>query len=83
MSRVGGHLALNAAQDVFGSPSAFVASSTGAVGMAVPAEGGYRITGRWPFASGAPHATTFAPLCEIDDGSGRSPWHLCVAKPST
>lgn len=71
MSRVGGYLPLNAAQEVFGKTSAFVASSTGAIGKAVPAEGGYRITGRWPFASGAPHATTFAPLCEVDDGSGR------------
>lgn len=71
MSRAGGYLPLAAAQEVFGTPSAFVASSTGAIGKAVPAEGGYRITGRWPFASGAPHATTFAPLCEVDDGSGR------------
>ncbi|MCT8330361.1 acyl-CoA dehydrogenase family protein [Albidovulum sediminis] len=71
MSRAGGYLSLEAAQAVFVSPSAFVASSTGAIGKAVPEAGGYRITGRWPFASGAPHATTFAPLCEICDGSGR------------
>lgn len=71
MSRAGGYLTLEAAQKVFASPSAFVASSTGAIGKAVPEKGGYRITGRWPFASGAPHATTFAPLCEICDGSGR------------
>lgn len=71
MSRAGGYLPLDAARQVFGRQSAFVASSTGAVGKAVPAEGGYRITGRWPFASGAPHATTFAPLCEVNDGSGR------------
>ncbi|MBL0115318.1 MAG: acyl-CoA dehydrogenase family protein [Sphingomonadales bacterium] len=71
MSRVGGYLPLGAAQAVFGKPSAFVASSTAAIGKAVPVEGGYRITGRWFFASGAPHATTFAPLCEVDDDSGR------------
>lgn len=71
MSRVGGYLPLSAAQTVFEKPSAFVASSTAAIGRAVPVEGGYRITGRWFFASGAPHATTFAPLCEVDDGSGR------------
>lgn len=71
MSRAGGYLPLDAARMVFGSPSAFVASSTGAIGKAVLAGGGYRITGRWPFASGAPHATTFAPLCEVDDGGGR------------
>lgn len=71
MSRVGGYLPLQAAQEIFAKTSAFVASSTGAIGKAVPVEGGYRITGRWPFASGAPHATTFAPLCEVDDGSER------------
>lgn len=71
MSRAGGYLPLDAAKEVFGKQSAFVASSTAAIGKAVPAEGRYRITGRWTFGSGAPHATTFAPLCEVDDGSGR------------
>lgn len=71
MSRAGGYLPMEAAREVFANPSAFVASSTGAIGKAAPAEGGYRITGRWPFASGAPHATTFAALCEVDDESGR------------
>ena len=37
-----------------------VASSFGrAAGRAYRAEGGHRVTGRWPFASGAPHATHF------------------------
>lgn len=71
MSRAGGYLAPDAARDVFGKPSAFVASSTGAIGKAQPTGSNYRVTGRWPYASGAPHATTFAALCEVDDGSGR------------
>ncbi|MCB2135134.1 MAG: hypothetical protein KDE08_04200 [Rhodobacteraceae bacterium] len=71
MSRAGGYLPVEAAQEVFGKPAAFVASSTGAVGKAVPVTWGYRITGRWPFASGAPHATTFAPLCEVEGDDGR------------
>lgn len=71
MSRAGGYLPVDAARAVFGTPSAFVASSTAAVGKAVPEAGGFRISGRWPYASGAPHATTFAPLCEVEDGSGR------------
>ncbi|MCT2560240.1 acyl-CoA dehydrogenase family protein [Tsuneonella sp. YG55] len=71
MSRVGGYLPPSAGQAIFDEPSAFVASSTAAIGKAVPVDDGYRITGRWFFASGAPHATTFAPLCEVDDGSGR------------
>jgi alkylation response protein AidB-like acyl-CoA dehydrogenase len=50
-----------------GIATSLVASSTGATGKAIPAEGGYRITGRWPFASGAPHATTLAAVCEVDE----------------
>lgn len=68
MSRAGGYLPFKAAQTVFEKPSAFVASSTGAIGKAVPDKSGYRITGRWPFASGAPHATTFAAVCEVNEG---------------
>ncbi|MCB2117433.1 MAG: acyl-CoA dehydrogenase family protein [Rhodobacteraceae bacterium] len=71
MSRAGGYLPLEAAQILFGNPSAFIASSTGAIGKAVPMKSGYRITGRWPFASGAPHASAFAALCQVDDGSER------------
>lgn len=66
MSRAGGYLHEETARAVFGNPSAFVASSTGAVGKAVPDGSRYRITGRWPFASGAPHASTFAALCEVE-----------------
>lgn len=71
MSRAGGYLPFEAAAQVFGKPSAFVASSTASLGKAVPHNGGYRISGRWPFASGAPHATTFAALCEVSEVSGR------------
>jgi alkylation response protein AidB-like acyl-CoA dehydrogenase len=71
LARAGGYLPPEAARAVFGEPLAFVASSTGAVGRAVPVGGGYRVSGRWPFASGAPRATSFAALCEVDDGSGR------------
>ena len=71
MSRAGGYLPLDAARKVFGKSSAFVATSTGALGKAVPDKFGYRITGRWPFASGAPHATTIAALCEVNEGSRR------------
>jgi alkylation response protein AidB-like acyl-CoA dehydrogenase len=70
MARAGGYLPLEAARQVFGKASAFVAASTGAVGKAVPAGSGFRITGRWPYASGAPHATSFAAVCEVDEGKG-------------
>ncbi|MCA0273313.1 MAG: acyl-CoA dehydrogenase family protein [Proteobacteria bacterium] len=79
MSRAGGYLPLEAARQVFGKPPAFVASSTGAIGKAVPARSGYHITGRWPFASGAPHATSFAALCEVDEGEGQGNGRIVLA----
>jgi alkylation response protein AidB-like acyl-CoA dehydrogenase len=79
MSRAGGYLPVEAARKVFDQPSAFVASSTGAIGKATPDRAGYRITGRWPYASGAPHATTFAALCEVDEGKGMGNGRIALA----
>ncbi|WP_157219342.1 acyl-CoA dehydrogenase family protein [Flavisphingomonas formosensis] len=43
--------------DVWGEdPRALVCSSFAPVGSAVPAEGGYRLSGRWSFSSGSSHA---------------------------
>jgi alkylation response protein AidB-like acyl-CoA dehydrogenase len=49
-----------AAMEIFGCPTAVVASGPGTPGVAVPVEGGYRLTGRWSYASGCHHATWFA-----------------------
>lgn len=74
MARVGAFLPVNSAREIFAEPDAFVVSATGGVGRAIPVAGGYRVTGRWPFGSGAPHATWFSPVCEVEEsgqGSGR------------
>lgn len=65
MSRVGGYLAPEIAGSWFADRRAFVAAATGAVGAAVPVEGGYRVTGRWPFGSGIHHATWTMGLCAV------------------
>jgi len=39
-------------------------------GKAVKAEGGYRISGRWPFASGAPFATWLGGMSIVSDEDG-------------
>jgi indole-3-acetate monooxygenase len=72
MGRVGAYLPLASAQEIFDDPAAFVVSGTGGVGPAVPVEGGYRVSGRWPFGSGAPHATWFSPVCEIEEDGQRT-----------
>jgi alkylation response protein AidB-like acyl-CoA dehydrogenase len=46
-----------AARDVYASGDAICAGSFGPTGRAIPVESGYRLTGRWAFASGCKHAT--------------------------
>jgi alkylation response protein AidB-like acyl-CoA dehydrogenase len=51
------YLAPPVATEVFGPPCAVLAWGAGPVGRAVVADGGYRVTGTWGFASGGRHAT--------------------------
>ncbi|HEX9713591.1 MAG TPA: acyl-CoA dehydrogenase family protein [Actinomycetota bacterium] len=44
------------AKEIFTDPSVPAAAIAGPIGQAVPSEGGYRVSGRWPFASGITHA---------------------------
>ena len=67
MARVGAFLPPESAREIFDDPSAFVVSSTAAVGRAVRVPGGYSVTGRWPFGSGSPHGTWFSPLCGVEE----------------
>ncbi|MFD9586158.1 acyl-CoA dehydrogenase family protein [Streptomyces sp. NPDC059980] len=47
-----------AVEEVFGvDPDARVSGVAAPTGTARPVEGGWRLTGRWSYASGAPHAT--------------------------
>ena len=62
MSRAGGYVPKAVAGEWFASPRTFVASATGSVGTAKSVRGGYRVTGRWPFGSGAHHASLFMVL---------------------
>jgi alkylation response protein AidB-like acyl-CoA dehydrogenase len=46
-----------AQQDIWGpDPDAWIAGSLAPNGVAVPVDGGWRVTGRWPWASGSMHA---------------------------
>jgi alkylation response protein AidB-like acyl-CoA dehydrogenase len=72
MSRIAGYLPESIARDWFTDPYAFIVSATGAVGSAEPVAGGYRVSGRWPFGSGASHATRFMGLAAASDGGNNS-----------
>jgi alkylation response protein AidB-like acyl-CoA dehydrogenase len=61
------YLPEHAAREVFGDADAIGAGVARPVGRAVPVEGGYRVTGRWPFASGSSHATWFGGECVIEE----------------
>ena len=68
MSRAAGYLPADVAGPWFAEPRAFVACSTGASGSATPVEGGFRVSGRWPFASGIHQATRVMGLCAVETG---------------
>lgn len=67
MSRAAGYVDADIARGWFGEPSAFMVSSTGAIGRAMPMKGGYRISGRWPFGSGIHNASLAMGLCAVAD----------------
>jgi indole-3-acetate monooxygenase len=77
MSRIGGYMPEMVARDWFSDPRAFVASATGAIGTAQQVAGGYRVTGRWPFGSGAHHATRFMGLANVTGADGANGPTLC------
>jgi len=47
----------DAAQEIFGPREAVLAWGAGIQGKAIVVDGGYRVSGRWAFASGSRHAT--------------------------
>lgn len=56
-SLVAGYLDEPTTRAVFGDPAAIVSGVFAPRGVANIVDGGYRVTGRWPFASGCQHAT--------------------------
>jgi alkylation response protein AidB-like acyl-CoA dehydrogenase len=48
-----------------------IAGTARPIGRAVAVDGGYDVSGRWPFASGSTHATWFAAECVIYDGESK------------
>ena len=70
ISRAGGYLPEPVAREFFSDPRTFIVAASGAVGTARKVEGGYHITGRWPFGSGAHHASHFMGLASTKDADG-------------
>jgi alkylation response protein AidB-like acyl-CoA dehydrogenase len=77
MSRIGGYLQESTVRDWFADPRAFVVSATGAIGTAERVSEGYRVSGRWPFGSGAHHATRFMGLASFKSTDGQNGPPVC------
>lgn len=58
-------------------PDVILAGTFNPTGTAIPVDGGYRVTGRWSYASGCQHAHWFVAHC-IVDGGGQPPLRMAV-----
>jgi alkylation response protein AidB-like acyl-CoA dehydrogenase len=68
MGFLGAALALETARKLYADPGLIVAGALNPLGRATPVSGGYRVTGRWPFASGCHNASWFWGQCLVTDG---------------
>lgn len=70
-SMASAYMAPAAARQVWGDPRGVLAWGQAAPGaVAEVVEGGYRVTGRWSFASGGRHATWFGGHCRVHEADG-------------
>ena len=61
------YLPAERAREVFAEPSAIAGGVFAPRGRAVPADGGFRVSGRWPFASGCEHCDWLMGGCVVDE----------------
>ena len=69
------------AQIFAGGRVPIAAGAAGPLGRARPVEGGYLVSGRWPFGSGIRHAEWVVAGCRIEGDRQEPPGHLMVAVP--
>jgi alkylation response protein AidB-like acyl-CoA dehydrogenase len=84
MSRAAGYFPAEVSRAWFSDRRSFVVAATGGVGAATRVAGGFRITGRWPFASGVHHASKIMALCGVPPlaGEGEPELICCYLEPS-
>ncbi len=77
-----GALPIETIDEIFGAgPDVILAGVFNPSGVATPVDGGYRVGGRWTFASGCQHAGWFMAHCVVDDGR-MPPLRMMVLPPS-
>lgn len=73
MSFLGPALPRAVAEKVFGDPALIVSGALNPLGRATPVDGGVRVTGQWPFASGCHNAHFFWGQCVLEGGKAAAP----------
>jgi alkylation response protein AidB-like acyl-CoA dehydrogenase len=68
MGFLGAALPFETAKKLYADPALIVAGALNPLGRATPVEGGYRVTGQWPFASGCHNAGWFWGQCIVVEG---------------
>jgi alkylation response protein AidB-like acyl-CoA dehydrogenase len=63
---LGGYLPQGAAREVFGPPRTIAGGVFAPLGRATRVEGGFRVSGRWPFASGCIHCDWLMGGCFVE-----------------
>ena len=58
-------------------PDVVSAGAFNPTGVATPIDGGYRVSGRWAFASGCQHADWFVAHCLVEGTDGQGRCHPC------
>ena len=69
MGLLGAALEPDVAQELYRDPGLIAAGALNPQGRAVRADGGYLVTGQWPFASGCHNAQWFWGQCIVTDGT--------------
>jgi alkylation response protein AidB-like acyl-CoA dehydrogenase len=69
-SRIAGYLQPEIAREIFDSGRTVVAGTINPSGKAFVVDGGYRVTGRWPYGSGILHSTWTLGNCIVHDREG-------------
>jgi alkylation response protein AidB-like acyl-CoA dehydrogenase len=67
---LGAFIDQDVAREMYRDLDAPTAASLIFTGRAVQVEGGYRVSGRWPFVSGCQHCVWFGLTCTLVDGDG-------------
>ena len=68
MGFLGAALDLETARKLYADPGLIVAGALNPLGRATKSEGGFRVSGQWPFASGCHNAQWFWGQCIVVDG---------------